>query len=99
MSLDMREVPPGDPPRRPNPSIPIDGADVFVNRSTEEAGIVWIIAPVIACLALSIFFVLFYIVRKLVTFFLIISGSRVACSRIKILVETIVAEGDVLVSL
>ncbi|KAK6630707.1 hypothetical protein RUM44_002876 [Polyplax serrata] len=64
MSLDMREVPPGDPPRRPNPSIPIDGADVFVNRSTEEAGIVWIIAPVIACLVLSICFVLFYIIRK-----------------------------------
>lgn len=64
MSLDMREVPPGDLPRRPNPSVPIDGVDVFVNRSTEEAGIVWIIGPVIACLVLSICFVLFYIVRK-----------------------------------
>lgn len=64
LSLDMREVPPGEPPRRPNPSTPIDGTDVFVNRSTEEAGVVWVIGPVIACLVLSICLILFSIIRK-----------------------------------
>ncbi|KAL0270992.1 UNVERIFIED_CONTAM: hypothetical protein PYX00_008241 [Menopon gallinae] len=64
LSLDMREVPPGDPPRRPNPSTPIDAADVFVNRSTEDAGIVWVIGPVIACLVLCMCLMLFAIIRK-----------------------------------
>ncbi|XP_077297678.1 tyrosine-protein phosphatase Lar isoform X3 [Arctopsyche grandis] len=63
LSLDMREVPPGDPPRRPNPNVPID-PDVSVNRNTEEAGMLWIIGPIIAALMVSICMVFLFIVKK-----------------------------------
>lgn len=43
LSLSMREVPPGDPPRRPDPNAPGGDPDVSVNRNTEEAGLVWIV--------------------------------------------------------
>ncbi|XP_063235458.1 tyrosine-protein phosphatase Lar isoform X2 [Bacillus rossius redtenbacheri] len=64
LSLDMREVPPGDPPRRPNPNVPAENSDVSVNRSTEEAGMVWVIGPIIAALLLSMFLVMLFIIKK-----------------------------------
>ncbi|XP_075224407.1 tyrosine-protein phosphatase Lar isoform X3 [Lycorma delicatula] len=64
LALDMREVPPGDPPRRPNPNIPAENSEVSVNRNTEEAGMVWVIGPIIAALMLSICLVLLFIVKK-----------------------------------
>ncbi|XP_073974776.1 tyrosine-protein phosphatase Lar isoform X4 [Rhodnius prolixus] len=64
LALDMREVPPGDPPRRPNPNVPVDASDVSVNRNTEQAGILWLIGPIIAALMLSICLVLLFIIKK-----------------------------------
>ncbi|BET03182.1 phosphatase [Nesidiocoris tenuis] len=65
LALDMREVPPGDPPRRPNPNNPFDSsADVSVSRGTEQAGILWLIGPIIAALMLSICLVLLFIIKK-----------------------------------
>ncbi|KAL1129262.1 hypothetical protein AAG570_013791 [Ranatra chinensis] len=64
LALDMREVPPGDPPRRPNPNIPAEASDVSVNRNTEETGMVWVIGPIIAALVLSICLVLLFIIKK-----------------------------------
>ncbi|XP_064213191.1 tyrosine-protein phosphatase Lar isoform X5 [Tribolium castaneum] len=63
LSLDMREVPPGDPPLRPNPNVPTDN-DVKVSSQRKEAGLFWIIVPVIAALLLSLIFVLVFIYRK-----------------------------------
>ncbi|XP_046660336.1 tyrosine-protein phosphatase Lar isoform X3 [Homalodisca vitripennis] len=64
LSLDMREVPPGDPPRRPNPNILTDISEVSVNRNTEEAGMVWVIGPIIAALMLSVCLVMLFIIKK-----------------------------------
>ncbi|XP_044737145.1 tyrosine-protein phosphatase Lar isoform X1 [Chrysoperla carnea] len=63
LALDMREAPPGDPPRRPNPNVAIE-PDVSVNRNTEEAGMLWIVGPIIAALFLSIILVLLYIIKR-----------------------------------
>lgn len=64
LALDMREVPPGDPPRRPNPNVPAETSDVSVNKNAEEAGMVWIIGPIIAALMGSICLVLVFIIKK-----------------------------------
>ncbi|KAJ3663922.1 hypothetical protein Zmor_008138 [Zophobas morio] len=63
LSLDMREVPPGDPPLRPNPNVPTDN-DVKVSSHRKEAGVLWIIGPIIAALLLSLIFVIVFIYRK-----------------------------------
>lgn len=63
LSLDMREVPPGEPPKRPNPDAPID-PDVSVDRNMEEATMMWVIGPIIAALLLSMFFILLFIIKK-----------------------------------
>lgn len=63
----MRSAPPGDPPRRPDPNVPLDSSGgVSVNRNTEEAGMVWVIGPIIAALGLSIIMVLLFILKKCV---------------------------------
>ncbi|XP_052128829.1 tyrosine-protein phosphatase Lar isoform X4 [Frankliniella occidentalis] len=65
LSLNMRSAPPGDPPRRPDPNVPVENSgDVSVNRNTEEAGMVWVIGPIIAALGLSIIMVLLFILKK-----------------------------------
>ncbi|KAG8238327.1 hypothetical protein J437_LFUL006850, partial [Ladona fulva] len=104
LALDMRAVPPGDPPRRPDPNLPppdgssplpnggssspgssggypgsgssgdgIGGSssgrgepDVSVNRDTgaTEAGMVWVVGPVIAALLLAICLLLLFVVRS-----------------------------------
>ncbi|XP_026465523.1 tyrosine-protein phosphatase Lar-like [Ctenocephalides felis] len=58
------EVPPGDPPRRPDPNAPGGDPDVSVNRNTEEAGLVWIVGPSIAALLLSACLVLVFLARR-----------------------------------
>nr|NVI75638.1 Leukocyte-antigen-related-like protein [Cucujiformia] len=63
LSLDMREVPPGDPPLRPNPNAPTDN-DVKVSSRKKEAGFLWIIGPIIAALLLCIILVVLFIFRK-----------------------------------
>lgn len=63
LSLDMREVPPGDPPRRPDPNIPTDN-DVKVSSQQKEAGVLLIIGPIISALLLSIILVFLFLLRK-----------------------------------
>ncbi|XP_024872165.1 tyrosine-protein phosphatase Lar isoform X8 [Temnothorax curvispinosus] len=65
LSLDMREVPPGDPPRRPNPNTPPDGnPEVSVKTSGQEPGMVWVVGPIIAALMVSVCLVLLFVIRK-----------------------------------
>ncbi|XP_046828012.1 tyrosine-protein phosphatase Lar isoform X9 [Vespa crabro] len=65
LSLDMREVPPGEPPRRPNPNTPVDGnPEVSVKTSGQEPGMVWVIGPIIAALMVSIFLILLFVIKK-----------------------------------
>ncbi|XP_069702214.1 tyrosine-protein phosphatase Lar isoform X7 [Periplaneta americana] len=64
LSLDMREVPPGEPPKRPNPDGPADNTDVSMNRNMEEATMVWVIGPIIAALLLSICLIILFIIKK-----------------------------------
>jgi netrin-G3 ligand len=59
----MREVPPGEPPKRPNPDVPID-PDVSVDRNKEEATMMWIIGPSIAVLLVSICMIILFILKK-----------------------------------
>nr|MBE5726346.1 Leukocyte-antigen-related-like [Cucujiformia] len=63
LSLDMREVPPGEPPLRPNPNTPHDN-DVKVSSQKAEAGFVFIIVPIIAALFLSFILVMLFLYRK-----------------------------------
>ncbi|KAK5642104.1 hypothetical protein RI129_008271 [Pyrocoelia pectoralis] len=63
LSLDMPGVPPGDPPLRPNPNVPTEN-DVKINSQQKEAGIFWVIVPIIAALMLSIILVLLFILKK-----------------------------------
>ncbi|KAK9876722.1 hypothetical protein WA026_014961 [Henosepilachna vigintioctopunctata] len=63
ISLNMREVPPGDPPIRPNPSAPNDN-DVKVSSQKREAGVFWIIGPIILALLLSLILVIMFLYRK-----------------------------------
>ena len=52
LSLDMKEVPPGDLPTRPNPNVSLDSTFVPVPES-EESGIVWVIGPVAGAILLT----------------------------------------------
>ncbi|XP_072749462.1 tyrosine-protein phosphatase Lar isoform X5 [Anoplolepis gracilipes] len=65
LSLDMREVPPGEPPRRPNPNTPPDGnPEVSVKTSGQEPGMVWVVGPIIAALMVSVCLVLLFVIKK-----------------------------------
>ncbi|XP_071869813.1 tyrosine-protein phosphatase Lar isoform X5 [Bombus fervidus] len=65
LSLDMREVPPGEPPRRPNPNTPVDGnPEVSVKTSGEEPGLLKVVCPIIAALILCVILIIIYIIRK-----------------------------------
>ncbi|XP_043504848.1 tyrosine-protein phosphatase Lar isoform X14 [Polistes fuscatus] len=65
LSLDMREVPPGEPPRRPNPNTPVDGnPEVSVKTSGQEPGMVWVVGPIIAALMVSICLILVFFIKK-----------------------------------
>ncbi|XP_043282785.1 tyrosine-protein phosphatase Lar isoform X3 [Venturia canescens] len=65
LSLDMREVPPGDPPSRPNPNNPVDGnPEVSVTNSGQEPGMVWVVGPIIAVLMVCVCLVLLSVIKK-----------------------------------
>ncbi|XP_048268196.1 tyrosine-protein phosphatase Lar isoform X6 [Bombus affinis] len=65
LSLDMREVPPGEPPRRPNPNTPVDGnPEVSVKTSGQEPGMVWVVGPIIAALMVSAFLTLIFFIKR-----------------------------------
>ncbi|XP_059489517.1 tyrosine-protein phosphatase Lar-like isoform X2 [Neocloeon triangulifer] len=62
LSLDMRQVPPGEPPRRPSPDIPVEhSSDVGVTPKQAEMCILCILGPVAAGLFLAILVVLIMI--------------------------------------
>ncbi|KAF4525355.1 hypothetical protein B566_EDAN007837 [Ephemera danica] len=64
LSLDMREVPPGEPPRRPSPELPVESSDgVAVNPSHAEVCVLCIAVPVIAALVLGLI-VMSVVVRR-----------------------------------
>jgi netrin-G3 ligand len=63
LSLDMREVPPGDPPKRPNPDVPVD-PEVSVDKNKEEATMMWVIGPIIAALLGSICLIILFVIKK-----------------------------------
>lgn len=64
LSLDMREVPPGEPPRRPGPDIAVDHPnEVGVTPSKAEMCFLCILGPVAAGLLLAILVVLIMIRR------------------------------------
>lgn len=60
----MREVPPGEAPKRPNPNVPVESSEVSVNRNLDEAGLMWIIGPVIAAIVLAMCLLAGLVVRK-----------------------------------
>ncbi|XP_060827194.1 tyrosine-protein phosphatase Lar isoform X7 [Bombus pascuorum] len=65
LSLDMREVPPGEPPRRPNPNTPVDGnPEVSVKTSGEEPGLLKVVCPIIAALIVCVLLILVFVIRK-----------------------------------
>uniref|UniRef100_A0A8D8LSC0 protein-tyrosine-phosphatase n=1 Tax=Cacopsylla melanoneura TaxID=428564 RepID=A0A8D8LSC0_9HEMI len=64
LSLNMREVPPGPPLKRPDPNIPGDAPPVHVMVEHNSPGLLWIIGPIIAALALSICLVLLFILKR-----------------------------------
>ena len=63
LSLDMREVPPGEPPKRPNPDGPTD-PEVSVGKNMEEATMMWVIGPIIATLLVSMCLIILFIIKK-----------------------------------
>lgn len=61
----MREVPPGEPPSRPNPDNPVDGnPEISVTNSGQEPGMVWVVGPIIAALMVSVCLVLLFVIKK-----------------------------------
>ena len=53
LSLDMREVPAGELPQRPNPNVAVDSSFMPVPEA-EEAGVIWIIVPVAGAVVLAL---------------------------------------------
>ena len=66
LSLNMRKVPPGDPPRRPsNVDNPGEGnPEVSVKTSGQEPGMVWVVGPIIAALMVCVCLVLLFVVKQ-----------------------------------
>ncbi|XP_049549048.1 tyrosine-protein phosphatase Lar isoform X2 [Anopheles darlingi] len=63
LALDMKEAPTGEPPHRPNPNVNQD-PEILIRGKNEEPGILWVIGPIIAALALSVCFLVVYFVRR-----------------------------------
>ncbi|XP_039755971.1 tyrosine-protein phosphatase Lar isoform X2 [Pararge aegeria] len=64
LSLDMREAPPGEEPRRPDPKDINGDPEIRIEENRKEAGMVWVIGPIIAALMLSLCLVLLFIVKR-----------------------------------
>ncbi|XP_047993091.1 tyrosine-protein phosphatase Lar isoform X5 [Leguminivora glycinivorella] len=65
LSLDMREAPPGEEPSRPGPDKDINGdPEIRIEENRKEAGMFWIIGPIIAALSLSLCLVMLFFVKK-----------------------------------
>ncbi|XP_045495548.1 tyrosine-protein phosphatase Lar isoform X3 [Colias croceus] len=64
LSLDMREAPPGEEPSRPDPKDMNGDPEIRIEENRKEAGMVWVIGPIIAALMLSLCLVLLFIVKR-----------------------------------
>ncbi|XP_041986315.1 tyrosine-protein phosphatase Lar isoform X2 [Aricia agestis] len=64
LSLDMREAPPGEEPSRPDPKDINGDPEIRIEENRKEAGMVWVIGPIIAALMLSLCLVLLFIVKR-----------------------------------
>ncbi|XP_053606759.1 tyrosine-protein phosphatase Lar isoform X4 [Plodia interpunctella] len=64
LSLDMREAPPGEEPSRPDPKDINGDPEIRIEENKKEAGMVWVIGPIIAALMLSLCFVLLFILKR-----------------------------------
>ncbi|KAM3960723.1 tyrosine-protein phosphatase Lar-like [Aphomia sociella] len=64
LSLDMREAPPGEEPSRPDPKDINGDPEIRIEENRKEAGMVWVIGPIIAALMLSLCLVLLFILKR-----------------------------------
>ncbi|XP_026732889.1 tyrosine-protein phosphatase Lar isoform X3 [Trichoplusia ni] len=64
LSLDMREAPPGEEPSRPDPKDIHGDPEIKIEENRKEAGMVWVIGPIIAALMLSLCLVVLFIFKR-----------------------------------
>ncbi|CAH0729535.1 unnamed protein product, partial [Brenthis ino] len=64
LSLDMREAPPGEEPSRPDPKDINGDPEIRIEENRKEAGMLWVVGPIIAALMLSLCFVFLFIVKR-----------------------------------
>ncbi|VVC96328.1 unnamed protein product [Leptidea sinapis] len=64
LSLDMREAPPGEEPSRPDRNDINGDPEIKIEENKKEAGMVWVIGPIIAALMLSLCLVLVFIAKR-----------------------------------
>ncbi|XP_047535127.1 tyrosine-protein phosphatase Lar isoform X4 [Vanessa atalanta] len=64
LSLDMREAPPGEEPSRPDPKDINGDPEIRIEENRKEAGMLWVVGPIIAALMLSLCLVLLFIVKR-----------------------------------
>ncbi|KAF9811377.1 hypothetical protein SFRURICE_002746 [Spodoptera frugiperda] len=64
LSLDMREAPPGEEPSRPDPKDIHGDPEIRIEENRKEAGMVWVIGPIIAALMLSLCLVVLFIFKR-----------------------------------
>lgn len=64
LSLDMRVAPPGEEPSRPDPKDIHGDPEIKIEENRKEAGMLWVVGPIIAALMLSLCLVVLFIFKK-----------------------------------
>ncbi|XP_037294803.1 tyrosine-protein phosphatase Lar isoform X4 [Manduca sexta] len=64
LSLDMREAPPGEEPSRPDPKDINGDPEIRIEENRKEAGMLWVIGPIIAALMLSLCLIVMFIMKR-----------------------------------
>lgn len=64
LSLDMRVAPPGEEPSRPDPKDIHGDPEIRIEENRKEAGMVWVVGPIIAALMLSLCLVVLFIFKR-----------------------------------
>ncbi|XP_045536160.1 tyrosine-protein phosphatase Lar isoform X2 [Papilio machaon] len=64
LSLDMRGAPPGEEPSRPDPKDINGDPEIRIEENRKEAGMLWVIGPIIAALMLSLCLVMLFIMKR-----------------------------------
>lgn len=64
LSLDMRVAPPGEEPSRPDPKDIHGDPEIRIEDNRKEAGMVWVVGPIIAALMLSLCLVVMFIFKR-----------------------------------